>query len=162
LNLKRGVDSYAAIFERIHRAGIAVLGAFIFGMDGDTPDKLRRRADFMIHSGVDVMQATVMTPLPGTELFQRLAREERLLHTRFPEDWAYYDLTQLVHRPRDLAREELWSVYRECLRRIYDLPTLKEKAKRTLAATGSWEAMEFAYRSNMSYRRIAEGHGYFS
>jgi radical SAM superfamily enzyme YgiQ (UPF0313 family) len=162
LNLKRGVGAYAAIFDRIHQAGIAVLGAFIFGMDGDTPDKLRRRADFMIDSGVDVMQATVMTPLPGTELFSRLAREDRLLHADFPGDWAYYDLTQWVHRPRGLSREELRSVYRECLQRVYDLPVLKRKAQRTLEATGSWEAMEFAYRSNMSYRRIAEGHGYFS
>jgi radical SAM superfamily enzyme YgiQ (UPF0313 family) len=162
LNLKRGVASYAKIFDRIHQAGIAVLGAFIFGMDGDTPDKLRRRADFMIESGVDVMQATAMTPLPGTELFKRLSREDRLLRTHFPEDWAYYDLTQWVHRPRDLPREELWSAYRECLQRVYALDTLKDKARRTLEATGSWEATEFAYRSNMSYRRIAESQGYFS
>lgn len=161
LNLKRGTNSYGALFERIHQAGIAVLGAFIFGMDGDTPDKLRRRADFMIHSDVDVMQATLMTPLPGTALFQRLYGENRLLRTRFPEDWAHYDLTQLVHEPRDLAADEMWSVYRECLHRIYDLSTLKAKAQRTLAVTGSWEAMEFAYRSNMSYRNIAEAHGAF-
>ncbi len=45
LNLRRGVESYEEAFRRIHRAGIAVLGAFIFGMDGDTPEKLRHRAD---------------------------------------------------------------------------------------------------------------------
>ena len=50
LNLRRGVDSYDAAFRRIHRAGIAVLGAFIFGMDGDSPEDLRRRSDYMIRA----------------------------------------------------------------------------------------------------------------
>ncbi len=48
LNMKRGTSSYEQTFDRIHQAGIAVLGAFIFGMDGDTPDKLRDRTDFML------------------------------------------------------------------------------------------------------------------
>ena len=48
LNMKRGTSSYEQTFDRIHQAGIAVLGAFIFGMDSDTPDKLRRRTDFML------------------------------------------------------------------------------------------------------------------
>ena len=42
LNLKHGTSTYEETFDRIHSAGIAVLGAFIFGMDGDTPEKLRR------------------------------------------------------------------------------------------------------------------------
>jgi radical SAM superfamily enzyme YgiQ (UPF0313 family) len=69
LNLNRGIETYAEAFRRIHRAGIAVLGAFIFGIDGDTPSKLRRRTSYMIRSGVDVMQTTFLTPLPGTRLF---------------------------------------------------------------------------------------------
>jgi hypothetical protein len=67
------------VFRRIHAAGIAVLGAFIFGIDGDTPESLARRADYIIDSDVDVMQTTATTPLPGTQLFQQLRREHRLL-----------------------------------------------------------------------------------
>ena len=72
LNLKRGVDSYDEAFRRVHRAGIAVLGAFIFGMDSDSPEVLQRRSEYMVRSGVDVMQSTVLTPLPGTRLFRHL------------------------------------------------------------------------------------------
>lgn len=85
LNVKRGVDSYKQAFSRIHQAGIAVLSAFIFGMDGDNSERLRRRADYMIRSGVDVMQTTFLTPLPGTLLFDRYHREGRLLYNNFPE-----------------------------------------------------------------------------
>lgn len=43
LNLKIGVDAYEETFHRINQHGIAVLGAFIYGMDGDTPEKLHQR-----------------------------------------------------------------------------------------------------------------------
>ncbi len=154
LNLKHGAASYEATFDRIHQAGIAVLGAFIFGMDGDTPEKLRRRADFMINSGVDVMQATAMTPLPGTDLFRRMQREGRLLFTDFPHDWGRYDLTDLVHQPLHMDRLELWKTIQDCVTSVYEPAVLKAKARRTLQATGCWEAMEFAYRANMNYRTI--------
>lgn len=159
LNLKRGPDSYIELFDRIHRAGMAVLGAFIFGMDGDTPEKLRKRAEFMIESGVDVMQLTTMTPLPGTPLFERLHQEGRLLFTDFPNDWGRYDLTQLIHQPKELERDKLWQVIVQCMQRVYSLSTLKVKAQQTFKATGSWEATEFAYRANMNYRNIGVANG---
>ena len=159
LNMKRGASSYEQTFDRIHQAGIAVLGAFIFGMDGDTPDKLRRRTDFMLNSGVDVMQVTVMTPLPGTQLFRRLQQDGRLLYTNFPEDWAVTIWRNWCIAQSTSRRAELWDVIRECAQRIYDLPTLKAKAKRTLNATGSWEAMEFAYRANVDYRNVVKANG---
>jgi radical SAM superfamily enzyme YgiQ (UPF0313 family) len=154
LNLKRGTSTYEAAFDRIHRAGIAVLGAFIFGMDGDTPEKLRRRADYMIDSGVDVMQATAMTPLPGTKLFNRLRDEGRLLFTNFPDDWDRYNLTEIVHRPVNMEPDEFSAIMRECMDRIYDLKVLKAKAKRLLETTGRWDTVEFAWQANLSYRDI--------
>ncbi len=42
---------------------------------------------------------------------------------------------------------------------MYDPPTLKAKAKRTLKATGSWEAMEFANRANVDNRNVVMANG---
>lgn len=155
LNAKRGVDAYAQIFDRIHAAGIAVLGAFVFGMDSDTPEKLERRADFIIHSDVDVMQTTAMTPLPGTRLYEQLEHEGRLLYTNFPADWDRYNLTEVVYQPKLMSADEMTQVMRSCLDRVYDMRILKAKAKRTLEITGRWDTMEFAWYSNLSYREIA-------
>jgi radical SAM superfamily enzyme YgiQ (UPF0313 family) len=154
LNLSRGADSYATIFDRIHAAGIAVLGAFIFGMDSDTPEKLRRRADYIVHSGVDVVQCTALTPLPGTRLFEQLRQEGRLLYADFPRDWQRYNLTEIVHRPVGMSAAELAQVLRECMGRIYDISVLKDKARNTLRETGRWDATEFAWQANLSYRAI--------
>ncbi len=113
LNLKLGVDTYAESFRRIHRAGIAVLGAFIFGLDGDDPQRIRQRADYIRKSGVDVMQTTALTPLPGTRLFERYRHECKLLYSNVPEDWDHYDMTEVIHHPAsmdsDVLRQEMQS-----------------------------------------------------
>jgi radical SAM superfamily enzyme YgiQ (UPF0313 family) len=155
LNLQRGVESYERAFCRIHRAGIAVLGAFIFGIDGDTSEKLRHRATYMIHSGVDVMQTTFLTPLPGTRLFDQLWNEERLLYTDFPRDWGRYDMTEVTHRPQGMTPEALTQAMHAANRRMYTWSVLAHKAMRTLWETRNPSAAMFAWRSNVNYRNVS-------
>jgi len=155
LNLQRGVECYDEVFRRIHRAGIAVLGAFIFGLDGDTPEKLRRRADYMVRSRVDVMQTTYLTPLPGTRLFSHLQNKGRLLRTGFPQDWDHYDMTEVTHQPQGMTPEALSQTMHECNKRMYAWPVLVRKAIRTLHETRNPTATMFAWQSNVNYRNVA-------
>lgn len=156
LNLKLGVDAYAAAFRRLQRAGIAVLGAFIFGMDGDTPDKLRRRGDYMAGSAIDVMQTTVLTPLPGTHLFDRYRQEGRLLYTHFPEDWDRYDMTEVLHHPRRMAAATLTREMAALNDRLYAWPSLLTRAGRTLWRTRNILTTMFALASNLNYRTVTQ------
>jgi radical SAM superfamily enzyme YgiQ (UPF0313 family) len=155
LNLRRGVESYEEAFRRIHRAGIAVLGAFIFGMDGDTPHKLRHRAEYMVRSGIDVMQKTFLTPLPRTRLFDQLQDEERLLYTGFPQDWEHYDMGEVVYQPGGMTPETLAQVMGESSQRMYAWPVLVRKAARTLWETRDPMAAMFAWQSNVNYRNVS-------
>ena len=155
LNIKRGVDYYSQAFRRINKAGVAVLGAFIFGMDGDTADKLQQRADFMIRSQIDVMQTTFLTPLAGTRVFDRYYKENRLLYTNFPIDWDHYDMTEVIHRPGSIEPEQLSQKMTEIHRQIYAWPVLFRKAVSTFRNTRSFTSMMFALMSNINYRRVA-------
>lgn len=157
LNLLRGVDYYAEAFRRIHRAGIAVLGAFIFGMDGDTLEKLKRRAKYMRRCGVDVMQTTVLTPLPGTRLFERYQKEGRLLYTDFPQDWDHYDMTEVIHRPGNMEAERLAEMMDSLNKRLYAWPVLIRKAMGTFWQTRNKLTTMFAWNSNINYRNVNEG-----
>ena len=157
LNLKRQASSYATAFQRIHKAGIAVLGAFIFGMDSDTPARLEARARYMINSAIDVMQVTHLTPLPGTRLFTRLQEERRLIYTDFPADWSHYDMTQVVHQPENMSAVELAMGILRCNRRIHSWPVMLKKACRTLMTTRNPMATMFAFQSNVNYRNVGEG-----
>ena len=64
---------------------------------------LDNRTKYIINSGVDVIQTTFLTPLPGTRLFNNFLKEDRLLYTKFPADWNYYDMTETIFKPN------LWS-----------------------------------------------------
>lgn len=156
LNLKRGVGSYTEAFRRIQRAGIAVLGAFIFGMDGDTSKKLERRAAYVINCGIDVMQTTILTALPGTRLFERYRQEGRLLYTGFPADWDHYDMTEVIHRPGSMEPQILAMEMNEFNKCMYAWPVLIRKATGTLRQTRDMMATMFAWNSNINYRNVGK------
>jgi radical SAM superfamily enzyme YgiQ (UPF0313 family) len=152
-----GVDAYEAIFSRINRFGIAVLGAFIYGMDGDTAEELRQRTDYIIKSGIDVMQVTFLTPLPGTKTFNKYKDEGRLLYTDFPSDWVHYDMSEVTYKPLSINQEELTKTMRESTCRLYSSWTLRRKFMKTWRATKSFKTAMWAYSSNKNYRNVAFG-----
>ena len=155
LNLKIGVDAYEQVFRRINAHGIAVLGAFIYGTDSDTPGTLRGRTAYILRSGVDVMQTTYLTPLPGTRLFDTLENEGRLFYTDFPDDWRRYDMTQVIHQPLLLNPLELKNAMHESNRRLYNRRTLLRKFFMTWFATRDFTTAMWAYSSNRNYRNVA-------
>jgi len=157
LNLKMEVDSYGEVFRRINKHGIAVLGAFIYGMDHDVPEALRRRTDYILGSGVDVMQTTHLTPLPGTRLFNKLWGEDRLLYTNFPADWDHYDMTEVIHRPLSMTPQEFAEGASEANRRLMSRWSIWRKFAKTWRAIGSFVTAMWAYSSNMNYRSVALG-----
>jgi len=161
LNLKKGKDGYRAVFKRINRHGIAVLGAFIYGMDSDTPEKLRRRTDYILRSGVDAVQLSYLTPLPGTRLFNRMRDEGRLLYTNFPADWELYDLMNVVHRPALMTPQEFSAITLEGTRLVYSRWSIRRKFAKTLHATKNPAAASLAYGSNVNYHNMAKARGDF-
>ncbi|MEM3458486.1 MAG: radical SAM protein [Candidatus Bathyarchaeia archaeon] len=157
MNLKVGVDAYEETFRRINKHGIAVLGAFIYGMDGDTPEKLHQRTRYILKSGIDVMQVTYLTPLPGTKTFNKLKSEGRLLYTNFPSDWVHYDMTEATYKPLSMSPEELTKAMQESTRQLYSHWAIRRKFMKTWCATKNFTTAMWAYTSNKNYRNVAFG-----
>jgi radical SAM superfamily enzyme YgiQ (UPF0313 family) len=136
VNLRIGVPHYREKVQRIHAHGMLSAGTFVFGFDGDGPDVFERTADFVLEAGIDLAHFAILTPLPGTDLFDRLAREDRLLYTRFPADYARYDQVTAVFRPHRMTPEQL----EEGLRRTaQSLGSLGVAARR---AWGTWRTIK--------------------
>lgn len=158
LNVKMVKDSYDITFHRINKHGIAVLGAFIYGMDSDTKTALDRRTSYILKSGVDVMQTTFLTPLPGTRLFNMLKEKHRLIYTDFPRDWDHYDMTEVVHKPLLVEPRELAAAMHEAVKKLYSRFSLIRKFLKTWRATGDFKTAMWAYSSNRNYRNVAIAH----
>lgn len=149
VNIKIGVDRYQQVYEKIHSYGISVVGAFILGLDNDTPETIINRTEYMIESDIDIMQASVLTPLPGTELFERLKAEGRLLYHNYPEDWEKYNYAEVVFQPLKMSVKEYQEAVHESWSRLYDLTTLKRKFLNTLKLTKDPIAAAWAFNSNL-------------
>ncbi len=154
LNLKLGVESYRQAFRTIHRQGIVVLGAFIFGMDSDTTASLEARTRYILRSSVDVTQASVMTPLPGTTLYNRLVGEDRILCRQFPKDWQHFHFSDVVFKPMKMTPQSLAETTNESYKRICDMNTIRWKFLRTLWNTRSIRSAVWAWNSNLNYRSV--------
>jgi radical SAM superfamily enzyme YgiQ (UPF0313 family) len=145
-NLRAGAQNYQEIIKRFHDHGIGVIGGFIVGLDNDTKDVFPRVTEFIMSSKIDAAQVSILTPLPGTSIFQRLAREKRLLHTNFPQDWERYDnLGNVLYQPKLMTPDEL----QEGLMQVYRATT--GKVKNVTRALGVLRSTKSFYATGAAY-----------
>ncbi len=65
--------------KRIQSYGIEVMAGFIVGFDSDPEDIFERQIEFIRESGIPLAMVGLLTALPDTQLWRRLAKEGRLL-----------------------------------------------------------------------------------
>jgi radical SAM superfamily enzyme YgiQ (UPF0313 family) len=102
--------------QRIQEAGVAVIGCFIVGSDGEDHESMAALGEFIMQSPLADVQLTVQTPFPGTALHARLAREGRLLPER---DWSSYTLFDVTYRPDRLSATELQSGFHNLVKMVF-------------------------------------------
>ncbi len=111
-NLRR---DYAAAIRRLHDLGVMINGSFVFGMDGDDPTVFERTVEWAVAQGIETATFHILTPYPGTALYQRMAAQQRLtIH-----DWDLYDTRHAVFRPARMSAEQLESGYNWAYREFY-------------------------------------------
>ncbi len=110
-------DRYLEAIDRIQSRGVSVNGCFILGLDGHTPDIFQEVKTFVERSGLLEVQLTVMTPFPGTPLYQRLHNERRLLQERY---WDRCTLFDVNYKPSGMSVEELETGLRWLFEQTYN------------------------------------------
>ncbi len=122
------VSEYSRVIDRIHAHGIAVQAGIVFGFDGDTPEIFETTLDFLEAAGVENVTFNILTPFPGTPLFQRLEAEGRIL-TR---DWRKYNSrAHVVFQPKRMSAAELLAGFRYANARFYSLPSIAKRLLRS-------------------------------
>jgi radical SAM superfamily enzyme YgiQ (UPF0313 family) len=112
--------------ERIQEHGVAVLACFVAGGDGDDRASLDELAAFLEGAPFADVQLTVLTPFPGTALFERLRREGRLLADR---GWSHYTLFDVTFRPRRMSPEELERGFQNLVARVHRPEEARRRAE---------------------------------
>ncbi|MFX1346614.1 MAG: B12-binding domain-containing radical SAM protein, partial [Promethearchaeota archaeon] len=146
---------YERAFKNINKYKIAVLGAFIFGSDAETVESMFRKVKYILKNRIDVIQTTILTPLPGTRLFKELRENKRLLHTNYPQDWTLYDMGHLTYNIRNMENEKFLRMNRKCTRKLYSKFSLYKKFFNTWIHCRSLQTAMWAYNSNKNYRNVS-------
>ncbi len=127
------VEEYARVIERIHAHGIAVQAGIVFGFDNDTVSIFGETLDFLETAGVQNATFNILTPYPGTRLYQRLEAEGRILS----RDWSKYNgRDAVVFQPRHMSTQALLDGYRYANRRFYSYRSIYRRLSRS--TTGLW------------------------
>jgi radical SAM superfamily enzyme YgiQ (UPF0313 family) len=124
-NTMRGGFEQALNNLRRHR--IRVYGTFIFGYDGDTPGSFDPTVDFAQEHSLYIAAFNHLTPFPGTPLYERLVKENRMLYEAWWLD-DRYSYNRIPFQPKGMEPDEL---QRGCLaarRRFYSWPSIVRRS----------------------------------
>lgn len=109
------MESYGEAIQKIQSYGIGVWGTFIVGLDGDDTSVFQRVIDFTLENNLYGAMISVPTPFPGSNLYERLLREGRILSS----NWGSYTLWNVVVKPKNMSVEDLKDGFRYTLSQIY-------------------------------------------
>jgi radical SAM superfamily enzyme YgiQ (UPF0313 family) len=118
------IDFYEAM-RRFHGEGFGILGAFIFGFDYENKDVFGQTLEFIMRSRMDCAELRILTPLPGTRLYERLLSEGRL----FVRDWWLrgYPPDTLLFQPKGMTADELMSGFARLNRQAYSFGAMTKR-----------------------------------
>jgi radical SAM superfamily enzyme YgiQ (UPF0313 family) len=118
------INFYEAM-RRFHGEGLGILGAFVFGFDYENKDVFEQTLEFIMRSCMDCVELRILTPYPGTRLYDRLSREDRL----YERDWWLrgYPPDTLLFQPRGMTADELITGFARLNRQAYSFGAMTQR-----------------------------------
>lgn len=113
---QRQFPAYKEAIRTIQAHGITVNGCFVIGLDGHSVDIFDQVIAFVRETELYEVQITLMTAFPGTPLYARLEREQRLLQ---PRNWKTCTLFDVNFEPSQMSVEELRDGFKRLAVELY-------------------------------------------
>lgn len=110
----------------IQDAGILFHPSFVFGLDEDTFDIFEDTLAYLYRARITTATFNILTPYPGTRLYQRLKDEGRLL----TEDWSKYNHSTVVFKPKNMSVEQLIAGYHLLKKEFYSISNICKRIAR--------------------------------
>ncbi len=118
------------------RNGIHIHGMFVLGFDQDGPETVRATVRWAKRARLTSTQFLILTPLPGSDFYNRAVSEDRIRFT----DWSLYDAHHAVHQPSRLSLYDLQKAQIKGHSRFYSLAS---QARRFLG--GHWISLSLGF-----------------
>jgi len=136
---------YQKAIRVFHDHGIAVEAGIVLGFDNDKPTVFQNTLDLLDELEVDVIQASIFTPLPGTKPFVNLQNKI------FDKDWSHYDFHSVVFQPKQMTVEDLQAGHDWLTRKFYSPWRIARRLYRHVKRPRCSAALPYLAAVNMAY-----------
>ena len=142
------LDDTIDALKKIRKMGIIIMASVIFGFDDDTPDIFDNTLNAINDWEIEMAEFHILTPFPGTVLFNRLKNEDRIL----TEEWDKYTYTNVVFKPKNMSIEELFEGTRKVAKKYYSISKIFKRSFKTLETTKNLYLSLYVLQRNFRYR----------
>ena len=130
-------------FKKIKKMGILIHASMVFGFDSDRKEVFDETVRFLIRNKVSTVSFNVLTPYPGTKIYESLKDQGRLTTS----DWRYYDHNTVVFKPKNMTPYELQLGKVNARKRFY---SIRSVLKRSL---GNWYSPVIYFATNYGHMK---------
>ena len=140
--VQNDVTKYEDAIKKIHDHGIMINASFVFGLDCDTKDTFKYTLDFIVRNRIETVTSHIMTPYPGTVLYDRMKAQGRIL----TDDLTLYNTAHVVFEPKNMTREELHKGYLWIYRNVYSFKNIIKRMPKAKEQILPYLVFNFFYR----------------
>jgi radical SAM superfamily enzyme YgiQ (UPF0313 family) len=144
-------ERYAQSIRKLQDAGIGIETGLIFGFDHDEVSVFERTLEFLLRHNIDAIQVSALTPLPGTALYTKMAREKRIIDTR----WEHYDYRHVVFKPRNMTPEQLQNGVDWIIGQFYSVRNIARRVLTNFSKPNLFRNLFLTLPINIGYHRDA-------
>lgn len=140
------VKKFSQEIKMFHDYGIMVNPGIVFGFDNDDEAVFERAVEFLTKNQVELAYFNVLTPLPGTALFERYNSAGRI----FDRDWSKYDGKHVVFHPSRMTAEQLQEGFHWANHQFYSLPNIFQRL------SGTKQRLVARWEMNREFRKLVK------
>lgn len=140
--VQNSTENYERAIKAIHDRGIMINASFVFGLDGDTKETFQTTLDWIVKNRIETVTSHILTPYPGTALYDRMAKEGRIVM----DDLSLYNTANVVFQPVNMTAEELYEGYLWIYKQIYSLKNIWKRMPKNKNQRAPYLLFNLLYR----------------
>jgi len=140
--------TYIEAIRNVHKEGIAVVAAFVFGLDSDDDSVFERSLNVVLQGRANLVNFSALVPYPGTPVFRRLQAEGRITQW----DWAKYISPNVCFEPKQMSAADLRAGVIWAQQQFYSLSNIVKLSWNTFQDLG-WGISLLGLRLNLAQRK---------
>ena len=146
--MRKSIKKIGEVEEAIKKVmdiGIHFHASMLFGFDDDTKAVFPDTLNFLMRNNISTASFNVLTPYPGTKVYQQFKEEQRLLTT----NWKHYDHTTVVFKPQHMTPYELQEGKNWVKKEFSKISSILKRLPHNLSHPLLYLALNLANRKNV-------------